>query len=113
MIDDDFLTKLQQNKDQSGYLLRCSLLHFIAVFHFYLFREQFTFKKFHLDLIKKLESLVYGNQSNFQQLTNQDKERAEVRQAINQNLVKSNKENKLKLSDIKKLFICCLLFNIG
>jgi predicted phage terminase large subunit-like protein len=102
MIDDDFLTKLQQNKYQTGYLLRCSLLHFIAVFHFYIFREQFTFKKFHLDLIKKLESLVYGKKFySADNLSNDLKNKIEIRNTINQSLIKSNKENKLKLSDIE------------
>lgn len=59
MVTDELIKQLVKQKYQTGYFLRASLMHFIAVFHFYLYRKQFSFKKFHLDLINKLEDYVF------------------------------------------------------
>lgn len=59
MITDETIVKLYKQMYQAGFALRGSLVNFIAVFHYYMFREQFQFKTFHLELIKKLESIVF------------------------------------------------------
>lgn len=41
-------------------LLRADLLLFIALFHFYFTRQNFTFKRFHIDLIKELEKIIFS-----------------------------------------------------
>lgn len=43
-----------------GLVLRASLRNFIAFFHWYLYRTDFTFKKFHLEIIKKIEDIAFG-----------------------------------------------------
>ena len=43
-----------------GLLCRTSFKYFIQIFHYYLYRQQFVFKPFHLDIIKRLESIVFG-----------------------------------------------------
>jgi predicted phage terminase large subunit-like protein len=62
MITDETINQLFKQRYQAGYALRGSLLHFIAVFHYYFNRKQFNFKLFHLDLIKKLENMVFNPQ---------------------------------------------------
>lgn len=59
MITDETLKSLIQQKEAAAIHLRLSLRDFIAVFHFYLTRQNFTFKKFHLDLIAELEKIVF------------------------------------------------------
>jgi hypothetical protein len=49
-----------ENINTSRLLLKRSLKHFIAVFHFYLTGKQFIFKKFHKEIIKELELVVFG-----------------------------------------------------
>lgn len=60
MITDDTLKLLIRQKEAASLHLRLSLRDFIAVFHFYLTRQNFTFKKFHLDLIAELEKIVFS-----------------------------------------------------
>lgn len=45
---------------QSGILCRLSFKYFIQIFHYYLYRQEFVFKPFHLDIIKRLEDIVFG-----------------------------------------------------
>ena len=59
MIMDETLKLLIRQKEAASLHLRLSLRDFIAVFHFYLTRQNFTFKKFHLDLIAELENIVF------------------------------------------------------
>lgn len=60
MITAETLKLLIRQKEAASLHLRLSLRDFIAVFHFYLTRQNFTFKKFHLDLIAELEKIVFS-----------------------------------------------------
>lgn len=55
----ELINYLLENKTEARELLRSSLQTYIKVFHFYLFRQDFIFKDFHIDLIQKLEKLVF------------------------------------------------------
>lgn len=59
-VTDETIKKLFANPKQSAYLMRASFKIFIQTFHYYMFRTQFTFKPFHLRIIKKLEDMVWG-----------------------------------------------------
>ncbi len=48
------------NKIVCALLCRTSFKYFIQIFHFYLFRQNFIFRPFHLDIIKNLEDIVFG-----------------------------------------------------
>ena len=63
-MNDDKIQLLEQNPVEAAYLLRADLKTFIEVFHWYTKKEQFTFKDFHLRIIKELESIVYGEPHN-------------------------------------------------
>lgn len=56
----DIIEKLKDNPEEARVVLACNFALFIKVFHFYLRREKFIFKPFHLTLIKKLEDIVFG-----------------------------------------------------
>lgn len=59
MITDYTLLKLRKHAKAEAILLRSSLRRFIAIFHFYMTRQNFTFRPFHLELIRKLEERVF------------------------------------------------------
>lgn len=59
-MNDEKIRLLLKNKETAAVLLRCSLQLFIRVFYFYMKRQQFVFKPFHIKIIAKLESLVFG-----------------------------------------------------
>ena len=56
----DVLKIMESDCVNSSILLRTSLKAFIQVFHYYMTREDFIFKPFHLVLINKLEDIVFG-----------------------------------------------------
>ena len=58
-ISNEIIKRLQLTPDGSAAVLRASLRDFIAVFHWYLTRQDFVFKGFHLRLIAELEKLVF------------------------------------------------------
>lgn len=59
MITESDIEKVRMNAQKESILMRLSLQHFIAVFHFYMTRQNFTFLPFHLELIRKLEDRVF------------------------------------------------------
>lgn len=59
MITEETINAIRKDYITSAQAMRCSLKLFIAIFHFYLTRKQFTFKKFHLDLISRLQDFVF------------------------------------------------------
>lgn len=63
MITHEFIDKMKQAPKPWGMALKTSLRRFIAVFHFYRHSEQFTFRPFHLEIIKKLEGLVFRDEA--------------------------------------------------
>lgn len=54
------LDTIYNNHLTCGLLCRTSFKYFIQIFHYYLYKTDFVFKPFHLDIIKRLESLVFG-----------------------------------------------------
>lgn len=58
-IDNDKIRYLMDNAPAAATLLKSSLQSFIAVFHWYRHSENFTFRPFHLEIIKALESRVF------------------------------------------------------
>ncbi len=58
------LTFLLSNPVESSFILRSNFRLFIKIFHSYIFGKEFIFKDFHLKIIKAIENLVYGNDSN-------------------------------------------------
>lgn len=59
-MNDDILKLVHDNSPECGLLCRTSFKYFVQIFHYYLYRRKFVFKPFHLDIIKHLESLVFG-----------------------------------------------------
>lgn len=59
-MNDDIIRKIRENPIESSVLLKTSFKAFITVFHWYLFRNNFIFKPFHLKIINKLENIVFG-----------------------------------------------------
>ena len=59
----ELINYLLENRTEARELLRSSLKTYIKVFHFYLFRQDFIFKSFHVDLIEKLEKLVFDTKN--------------------------------------------------
>lgn len=62
-MNNDIINYLLENKTEARELLRSSLQTYIKVFHFYLFRQDFIFKDFHIVLIEKLEKLVFDTEN--------------------------------------------------
>lgn len=58
-MNKEIINKFLNSPYEAGVLLKTSLKDYIKVIHFYLFNQEFIFKQFHLDLIAKLEKLVY------------------------------------------------------
>ncbi|MBR4860015.1 MAG: phage terminase large subunit [Alphaproteobacteria bacterium] len=59
-MNNDKINMLLKNPMAARELLRCDFKLFITVFYFYMSRREFIFKWFHLEIIKKLEALVFG-----------------------------------------------------
>lgn len=59
MITEDTIQELRKDYGNSANMLRCSFLHFVAVMHFYIYRKQFDFRRFHVELINKLQNFVF------------------------------------------------------
>lgn len=53
-----------QNPDKARILLKLNLRDYIAVFHYYLTKENFDFQPFHLEIIRALENIVYDEPQN-------------------------------------------------
>lgn len=64
MINDEYIKSLKDNPSEAGMLLRASFKDFISVFHFYIYRKEFTFKTFHIEIIKALENIVFEKPEN-------------------------------------------------
>lgn len=58
-MNDVKLEYIEDNIIEAQALLLTSFKMFIKVFHYYIYKSEFTFKDFHLLIIDKLESLVY------------------------------------------------------
>ena len=58
-MTNEVIKRMSLMPDASAMLLRASLRDFIGVFHWYLTRQEFVFKEFHLRLIEELEKLVF------------------------------------------------------
>lgn len=59
-MDNKTLDLIYNNHLVCGLLCRTSFKYFVQIFHYYLYKRDFIFKPFHLDIIKHLESLVFG-----------------------------------------------------
>lgn len=59
-MDNNTLELIYNNHLTCGLLCRTSFKYFVQIFHYYLYKRDFIFKPFHLDIIKHLESLVFG-----------------------------------------------------
>ena len=64
MMNDVKLKLVEENPSEAAELLRVDFSLFISVFHWYLWKEQFTFKPFHKEIVRKLEGLVFGKSKN-------------------------------------------------
>lgn len=63
-MNDEKLSLLESCPAEAAQLLRTDFKLFIKVFHWYLYKKNFTFKSFHNQIIEKLESIVYDNPRN-------------------------------------------------
>lgn len=59
-MNNNILQNLMTNHLACGILCRTSFKYFVQIFHYYLYKREFIFKPFHLDIIKRLEALVFG-----------------------------------------------------
>ena len=57
-MNDEKLKAIESDTVNASALLRASFKHFIQVFHYYVNKQEFTFKPFHLQVIKKLQSIA-------------------------------------------------------
>lgn len=64
MMTDEKIKLLEETPNEAAHLLRADFELFIKVFHWYIKRKQFTFKPFHKEIVKELESIVYGEPHN-------------------------------------------------
>lgn len=64
MMTDEKIKLLEDSPVEAAQLLRVDFELFIKVFHWYIKRKQFTFKQFHKEIVKELESIVYGEPHN-------------------------------------------------
>ena len=60
VMNNEIMKTITNNHLTCGLLCRTSFKYFVQIFHFYLYRQNFVFKPFHLDIIKRLEDLVFG-----------------------------------------------------
>lgn len=56
---DNLFKILQQNANETRILLNSSFIDYIQVMHYYLFRQQYIFKDFHLQIIEYLEKYIF------------------------------------------------------
>lgn len=63
-MTDEKIKLLEESPSEAAQLLRVDFELFIKVFHWYIKRKQFTFKPFHKEIVKELESIVYGEPHN-------------------------------------------------
>lgn len=61
-MNNNIVDYLLQNKPEARELLRCSLKNYIKVFHYYLYKTDFIFKDYHLNIIDKLEKIVFNTE---------------------------------------------------
>lgn len=59
-ITEEKIKILEENCLSARALLSSSLKHFISVFHYYIYKTEFCFKPFHLDIINTLETMVFN-----------------------------------------------------
>lgn len=64
MVNDEYIQYLKDNPNEAGMLLRASFKDYISVFDYYIHRRQFTFKPFHIEIIKTLENIVFEKPEN-------------------------------------------------
>ncbi len=57
-MNDEKLKAVESDPVNASALLRASFKHFIKVFHYYLQKQDFTFKNFHLQIIDKLQAIA-------------------------------------------------------
>ena len=63
-MNDEKIAILEGCPNEAAQLLRADFKLFIKVFHWYLYKKNFTFKPFHNLIIDKLESVVYDKPKN-------------------------------------------------
>ena len=63
-MNDEKIALLEGCPNEAAQLLRADFKLFIKVFHWYLYKKNFTFKPFHNLIIDKLESVVYDKPRN-------------------------------------------------
>ena len=63
-MTDEKIRLLEESPAEAAQLLRVDLQLFIKVFHYYITKQDFIFKPFHLRIIKELESIVYERPHN-------------------------------------------------
>lgn len=63
-MNDEKIALLEGCPNEAAQLLRADFKLFIKVFHWYLYKKNFTFKPFHNLIIDKLESVVYDKPKN-------------------------------------------------
>lgn len=57
-MNDEKLKAVESDPVNAAALLRASFKHFIKVFHYYIHKQDFTFKNFHLQIIDKLQAIA-------------------------------------------------------
>ena len=63
-MNDEKIQVLESCPNEASQLLRTDFKLFIKVFHWYLYKKNFTFKSFHNKIIEQLESVVYDKPRN-------------------------------------------------
>jgi predicted phage terminase large subunit-like protein len=59
METEKFIEELKKDTASAGLYLKSDFKEFISVFHKYVFNEEFVYEKFHIELIKLLEAIVF------------------------------------------------------
>lgn len=62
-MNDDIIKQFLENPIEGRLALSASLKNFISFFFWYMYRQQFIFRPFHLKIIRKLEDIAFGRAS--------------------------------------------------
>ena len=62
-MNDDIIKQFLENPIVGRLALSASLKNFISFFFWYMYRQQFIFRPFHLKIIRKLEDIAFGRAS--------------------------------------------------
>lgn len=58
-ITDETIRTLLENPRESAFILLSDFTRFVAVFHYYMYRQQFTFMPFHEKICRKFEDILF------------------------------------------------------